>query len=112
MNEEHLKKLEHLCNEATPGPWYKCHHDICTKTSNGDYRTCDEKECEGNLVILESPDNMKFILAAREAVPALIAEVRTMKKMLRWFANYCSDLEGHNPDDWIVNAEYEVTKND
>lgn len=112
MTEERLQELERLANEATPGPWHKCNHDICTVDCGGDYRTCDEKECEGKLVILESPKNMKFFIAAREAVPTLIAEVRTMKKMLRWFADHCSDLAGHDPDDWIVNAEYEVTKND
>lgn len=72
MTNEELTALDALCSAATPGPW-----------DNG---------AKGNETIVGSPDaevcgteseaDARFIAAAREAVPALIAALRAARDEL------------------------------
>ena len=56
ISEQQLTEWERLANEATEGPWYFGENTA--------------------LCQFHGTDNARFICAAREAVPALIAELR------------------------------------
>lgn len=105
MSNEELDRLEKLAQAATPGPWY-AHATDDQMFMNARYvglKKCDfrhDGECgldiddpdDGNEIIcitlLQSPplvlqdacdENTMFIAASREAVPALVAEVRRLR---------------------------------
>ena len=72
-----LKKWERLAKSATPAPWYTCEDEPSTIFSSENDCNCYEVAS-----FVESED-IEFIIAARVAVPALIAEVRELKKKIR-----------------------------
>lgn len=75
ISETKLAEWERLANEATPATWYTHEDDPSTIMSwEGDEYSAWEVATH-----VETPD-ADFICAAREAVPALIAEVRRLKK--------------------------------
>lgn len=71
--EQQLAEWERLAGEATPGPWIwnRDTRDLLPRLENedGDRKElwwCDADDC--------------FIAAARDAVPALVAEVRRLRR--------------------------------
>lgn len=75
-NELDLEKLERLCKKATPGPWYLCGQRFCTRDPQ---ESCNLQQCMARPFSLASAKNSEFVIAAREALPALIAEVRRLR---------------------------------
>jgi hypothetical protein len=92
LTPEYLAELKRLCNEATKGPW---------KTEGGAYPFEQHYESDGEVLVIALDDcdvhpiadcscnhtcrslgepeaNALFIAAAREALPALIAEVERL----------------------------------
>lgn len=71
-----LDALEALANAAAPGPWVK--DDVaggsCRVYNDHDFVIYDEGG--------HGPGDAAFIAATRTAVPALIAEVRRLRKQL------------------------------
>ena len=87
MTSEELKRLEELCEKATPGPWHSSagSHVIQTAHVTRDvWHICDclplSLNHTENYYSLELHANKEFIAAARTAVPELIAEVRRLKE--------------------------------
>lgn len=74
MTENELKHLEELCAKATPGPWLR---------DGSGYVFVK------NIEIGNSSDNAEFIIAAREALPKLIAEVRRLQARLNEILKEC-----------------------
>jgi hypothetical protein len=73
MTEQELLDLEALASQATAGPWKMCH-----SISGGEVWTRDTQV--GDFINKKNgAADAIFIAAAREAVPALIAEVRRLK---------------------------------
>ena len=78
MTDADLDRWEKLAAEATPGPWIR-----------GMEHECVSHICSGRAVIFEIKDssficdkhieNRAFVAASREAVPALVAEVRRLR---------------------------------
>jgi hypothetical protein len=67
-----LDAIEARANAASPGPW--------TRTDSYDPEiNVDVCNADGNLV---GPDDEEFIASARTDVPALVAEVRALRKLL------------------------------
>lgn len=90
MDEEELARLERLAGAATPGPWkaevaersYPDQAQVIdapTKCSIIDtYNSgCASDPCPDEVFF--SPENARFIAAARTALPALVAEVRRLQ---------------------------------
>ena len=72
-----LDELERMVAEAMPGPW------IC-------------EDCE----LLSSAD---LLLAAREALPALIERVRRAEEALKPFSNFAERFgDTARDDDWVL----------
>ena len=98
MTDEELARLEALVQAATPGPW-RAMHDGNSKLADGigcgqsrvdglprpynprwiGYRTAETAEARHRTTMLVDAD-AAFIAAARDAVPALVAEVRRLAK--------------------------------
>lgn len=78
MTEEQLAALEKLAEAATPGPWLDEHHHVLVLT--------EERNAIGEQIadyfgqFWGRPHDAAFASAARAAVPALVAEVRRLKK--------------------------------
>ena len=106
ISEEQISEWERITKTATEGPWVK------SKFNNDVVQVGKEIKASGTICKNPRENDAEFIVVAREAIPELITEVQTMKKMIHWFANHYSDLEGYDPDVWIDNVEHEVTKND
>lgn len=73
MTEAQLAELEALSLAATPGPWVVAEHMASRVTM---------VVAEGHPMATGIPhvlEDKSFIAAAREAVPALVAEVRRLK---------------------------------
>jgi len=81
ISEEELKELSALADKAAPGPWKAAqpvHREdmLCVEHFYGD---------TGNWLGLGEDDGMmdeddaRFIVATREAVPKLIAEIRRLQ---------------------------------
>lgn len=68
-----LDAWERLAREATPGPWRWVERD---GTSGGYVHLVDDG---GFLYGSCIPENGRFVAAAKEAVPALVAEVRRLR---------------------------------
>lgn len=89
ISDDKLDELQRICDEATPGPWYRCHHEICTIDSMGDYRNCDGgNDCEEKRVRSMKECNKALLMAARIYLPDLIAEVRRYKLLQNLFNEY------------------------
>jgi len=68
MTEEDLDKLEQLSTVATPGPWVA---DMAGIRAPNHDSVADAWS--------DNPHDAAFIAASREAIPALIAEVRRLR---------------------------------
>lgn len=78
MTEEELERLEELCSRATPGPWKVRQEFGRSLTPYGDVFML----CAADLGEEASLNNAAFIVAARTALPALLAEVRRLQAEL------------------------------
>ncbi|MFN9086729.1 MAG: hypothetical protein ACK5W7_04295 [Gemmatimonadaceae bacterium] len=74
MTNDELTTLEALANAATPGPWVEDGFD-CVRAP--DFRILYDNSCRDDD---NGARNAAFIAAARDAVPALVAEVRRLKE--------------------------------
>lgn len=81
MKQDELDRLEALAKAATPGPWYQVYEGSSDWTV---YGPDDDVKSVANLHRwhqVECPD-AAFIVAARDAVPALVAEVRRLRALV------------------------------
>lgn len=88
MTDDELTRLAALANAATPGPW---HTDADTCGDNDDPAVMAGKQwvCGTSYDTLSTSigdrdikADARFIADARDAVPALVAEVRRLRSML------------------------------
>jgi hypothetical protein len=80
MTDAELDALEKLAAAATPGPWTIQFTTMSTRV----YGPPESFVC--GMPAIDDPTvepDAHFIAAAREAVPALIAEVRRLRKLVR-----------------------------
>lgn len=81
MTDDELNRLEALASAATPGPWrYEDSYDPCVITESGQYIA--QTSYDQQSVSRGDRDYhvaAHFIAASRDAVPALIAEVRRLR---------------------------------
>lgn len=83
MTAEQLQKYTNLAEAATPGPWWVNRYATdmsCTEHEVG-IRTDDMILASLGIDDVAMPD-ASFIAAARDAVPALVAEVRRLQAEL------------------------------
>ncbi len=78
MNEEQLQAIEERANKATPGPWH-CYYSLSVGATvqQGPGKPWIFRAQEG-----ATRADLDFVAAAREDVPALIAEVRSLRAKL------------------------------
>ena len=84
MTREQLAYLEKLTNATAPGPWKNDMYTSIRITPAGGWRTVrgiyDSDGIDVAHLVAEHADaNAVFIVAVREAVPALIAEIRRLQ---------------------------------
>jgi hypothetical protein len=77
-----IDEIEARANAATPGPW-RDRHDVCSEVWG---QAPDSQTCSMQIARVGHAQfdvlNAAFIAAARTDVPALIAEVRRLRKLL------------------------------
>ena len=113
MNEEQLQEIEERANAATPGKWEPVH-------ANNDVRIWRD-----GCIVAVFPYNMPyyttahnadadavFCVNAREDVPALIAEVRSLRAKLDAVPVYARGIYGEVPpisfEDWYALVQGEA----
>jgi hypothetical protein len=84
MTDEELARIEALANAATPGKWQaNAMHwgqaDVTTPDAAGDIGINGVRH--SRIVDLTTFQNAFFIAAARDAVPALVAEVKRLRRI-------------------------------
>lgn len=79
MTKEELDALEELANAATPGPWESSGVAVWGKNNVwvGDLNF--EASRQESLVAPRVSNDANFVAAAREAIPKLIAKVRSLE---------------------------------
>ena len=86
MTEEQLTELRRLAEAATPGPWwiegYASMFGVFTNNTDEQPETICDLPDDSDY----SQNNAAFIVAARAAVPALIAEVERLQ--VAWSAEH------------------------
>lgn len=75
MSTAELDELERLADDATPGPWKEFTANKGSDLSETFVHGPDKRWLARDF----EPFNARFVAAAREAVPALIAEVRRLQ---------------------------------
>jgi len=87
MTDDELTALERLANDATPGPWEVV--DYCYDPRNGRARVLGVPSHGARPILSDGAwkTDCHFIAASRTAVPALIAEVRRLRDVLRRVLN-------------------------
>lgn len=78
ISEQQLAEWERLANKATEGPWYAYEGRDYSEISLNDGTT--PRLAKPLALVGSKHEDAEFIAVAREAVPALIAEVRKMNK--------------------------------
>lgn len=85
MSDADLRKLERLTARASGTRWQAKHGELLIAMPGGGRMTA---QCysfvpmPGMEAQFRNPDDLAFIVAARTAVPALIAEVRRLRTLL------------------------------
>jgi len=93
MTEQELKEIEARANAATPGPWSSISEDAASDYASVGPFVETAEQCE---------TNCKFIAHARDDIPKLLAEVRTLAVDLDiWKAAY-KDQQKSNAELWRV----------
>ena len=87
MTNEELDRLEALAKAATPGPWYHVYEGSSDWQVYGPH---DDIKPVASLHRYHAPScpDAPFIAAARDAVPALVAEVKRLRGALVVVAEY------------------------
>lgn len=83
MTDEELDELEALANAATPGPWNSGTAFCCPDMgwlANPKGKVCNLEASKKTHSLLA--EDAQFIAACREAVPALISEVRRLQELI------------------------------
>lgn len=95
MTEDELKAIEERANAATPGPWIdKLMHITGMATPRVVILAGDGAPVA--MVTYEDPDpagDAKFLSAAREDVPKLIAEIRRLSEYKAWATKRINEKE-------------------
>lgn len=92
-----LAELQALCDQATPGPWYWS--DEWDEVRAGCDTIIGAAPCGyENSRVLTSSEDLAFIIAARTAVPDLLARVRQLEAALGEALD-CIDTGWPNPND-------------
>ena len=78
ISEEQLSSLESLCRAATPGPWKSSIEGRDHESGSDFIRT----PIGGIELSGASPFDQDFIAAARSCVPSLVAEIRTLRRIV------------------------------
>lgn len=84
MTEDRLREIEARANAATPGPWrvqdgcYLC-GSLHVNGITPEDCPADSPDCEGDVA---TDVDLAFMSAAREDMPALVAEVRRLRAEL------------------------------
>ena len=89
ITEEQLAELERVEREATPGPW---RHKVYT-WNVAEVVRLDHDGDEINITTWLGRDDAAFIAASREALPALIQEVRRLRDAVESYE--AASLEQH-----------------
>lgn len=76
-----LESLKALCDAATPGPWTVYGGTHKTHCVTGALATCPGWDIHTGEPVPDKA-NAEFIAAARNAVPTLVAEVETLRRLL------------------------------
>jgi len=84
LTEAELAEIEKRVNAASPGPW-KSYVEGRDHTCGSSFIMRGEKGCRGEDIELTgcSVADQDFIAAARQDIPALIAEIRTLQSLLK-----------------------------
>ena len=84
MKKKELKRIESMCLAARKGPW-KSFVEGRDHTSGCDFIMVGEGDSRGDDIELSDATkaDQDFIASARQDIPALIAEVRKLKKRLK-----------------------------
>lgn len=77
MTPAELATIEALANAATPGPWHAIGRDVTSVDTAGPARWCPPW-CIAECMADRDESDAAFIASARQAVPALLAEVRRL----------------------------------
>jgi hypothetical protein len=87
-SEEQIKEIETRCARATPGPW-KSYIEGRDHTSGSNFIMTGTFENRGQDIELTGAtvEDQDFIAGAREDVPRLINEIRTLRALLFRGAN-------------------------
>jgi hypothetical protein len=89
-----LDKLKELCDRATPGPWETNHsgtHVAFRQNPNGSIGDYHFATIHGHAHDLAN--NGRFIAAAREAMPKLIAEIDRLRAALHLGEKMAQEFE-------------------
>ena len=78
LSNDHLSEIERRCDLATDGPW-RSFVESRDQMSGSDFIQTAGEDIYLSGATLEDQD---FIAAARQDVPALVAEVRRLKRLL------------------------------
>jgi len=92
LTDDDLSEIEARCNAATPGPW-EVRNPGCWPGEIGPTGVSG-----GSVATASCHDNAEFIAHAREDVPALVAEVRALREIVRPLAEALKHwLKDNNP---------------
>lgn len=94
MTDEELTKLEALSSAATPGPW----SEFC---ESGDWWVSQKDEFDGphawvfnsNTDFWNKQEDVDLTVAARNALPALVAEVRRLRAVSQELLRACESWD-------------------
>ena len=83
LSETELREIERLVEDASPGPW-KSFVEGRDHTSGSSFIMTGEEGHRGEDIELTGATvaDQDFIAAARQAVPRLIVEIRTLRQLL------------------------------
>jgi len=93
LDEKTLAELEAVCANATPGPWEWENHAIVSPHCPVAF-ACHVPPENPEPVIFRFAFDDDFIATSREAMPALLAEVRRLRGLLKdtlCYAEQCGD---------------------
>lgn len=86
MTDEQLAEIEKACAEATPGPWraelggYAASHPACAEDFSALFGAEERLVVEGDGGSIGKMTDGRFIAGARSWVPALVAEVKRLRR--------------------------------
>lgn len=119
VTPEYLDELEALHKAATPGEWYLDYDyspfgdglRIGVKGESTLPRVMDDGSAGGEYGATTTLENMKFIVASHDALPALIAEVRRLNAALSEQTARAEKAEAERDEleEWGCKLVYEIT---